>query len=142
MRRIWKGTWDMHAVTSPIVGDAAHVRTDCGLLVHTDQTGLVDATDRTAVTCPECMLEPERPVPSDARSDQNHMVDNRSEPGRKLMTVNGTPDVVTFELRLPVWLIEAAGAKFPDDTTSELLRRGLATLAGVDPPGVRMGRHE
>lgn len=50
-------------------------------------------------------------------------------------------DLVRVEARVPAWLLDAASDKLPDATTSELIRRGLAALAGVDPPVVRMGRH-
>lgn len=53
--RIWKGTWDMHAVSAPHADNAAHVRTDCGLLIHADQTAWVDALFSEVVTCPQCL---------------------------------------------------------------------------------------
>lgn len=50
-------------------------------------------------------------------------------------------DLVRVEARVPRGLLYAAAEAFDGDTTSELIRRGLASLAGIDPPVVKTGRH-
>lgn len=51
-------------------------------------------------------------------------------------------ELVLVDARVPRWLLDAARSTNPTLNTSEILRRGLAALAGVDPPLIRVGRHE
>ncbi len=51
-------------------------------------------------------------------------------------------DLVRVEARVPRGLLSAARHRAPyGATTSDLIRRGLAALAGIDPPVVKTGRH-
>lgn len=52
------------------------------------------------------------------------------------------PDMVGVEAQVPAWMLDAAEDTFPNDTTSELICRGLAILARMGPHMVKIVRRE
>lgn len=57
VRRIWRGGWATHSVTSAVATPGGQVRADCGLLVPEDLVELTDAPFYRVVTCRLCLTD-------------------------------------------------------------------------------------
>lgn len=57
VRRIYRGAWGTHSVTSTVATPGGQVRADCGLLVPEDLVELVDAPFYRVVTCEPCLTD-------------------------------------------------------------------------------------
>lgn len=57
VRRIYRGAWSVHSVTSTVANAGGQVRADCGLLVPEDLVELVDAPFYRVVTCETCLTD-------------------------------------------------------------------------------------